>query len=519
MAEDFDVVGKIVVNDEGGQQALNLLGKGLGELSGGAGALGPALRAVQGVLTDMAPELIALGLVIAGLKMDFDIASKGIEAFKESIHLAAETEQADVRLQAIIVDTQKLGGVTLESAKEMARGFEELTGVDQELVKSSEAMLLTFPNISKNIFPQAEQAALDLSAALGQNLEGATRALGMALESPTQGMMRLRREGIILDEAIQNQIKSMEQHGRLAAADALLLSEVEKRVKGVAEAMGSTFQGEIGKVNNLFEDLSRDIGGIFLPVAAALLGSFRVVAEEIVKALGPALQQLKLAFGELAKAMTTPEMKEALKGLGKEIGKDLADLLQILVKVGVPAIKEFAANWKQHGPEILKTLQDLVAALDVFAQEVLMVADAADRLSKDLAPWIELGKNIVKGIVGGIIGNPKMVSEALQKIIDLAIADIKHQLGIASPSAVMALNVGRWIPAGVAMGINDNMGLVQSAMQTVSQTVNQNFSVGGGAPAAAGGPAYHLYNPVFNVDSQDTMDTLMARMNVMRRGS
>lgn len=44
----------------------------------------------------------------------------------------------------------------------------------------------------------------------------------------------------------------------------------------------------------------------------------------------------------------------------------------------------------------------------------------------------------------------------------------KEILGIHSPSKVFANKIGKWIPAGIAVGIEDNLGVIHSAMNSVS---------------------------------------------------
>lgn len=515
---DFEIVGKMIVDESAGAS-------GLQKLTGAASifktvvkeGLNPSLEGMIGLLST--PQLLAVVAVIMAIVAAVKLATFAWDSFTQVLGQASEVEQVDMRLQSIIANTQKLGGVTFEAADEMAKGLERLTGVDDEVIKSSSAVLLTFEGISKQTFPRAQQAAMDLAAAMGKDLGSASLALGKALEQPANAAAMLRRQGIILDESIANTIKRMDEQGRTAAAQALLLQEVEKRVGGVAAAMGGTFQGELNKINNLFNDLGEDIGAIFLPTATAATSAFRIITEEIMKGLEPGLKALQGAFKELGAAVSTPEMKAAFKSLGKELGKDIAELVELFVKGGIPAIKQYAKAWKEHGPEIVDTVTQLADAMLKFADAIGAAMEFADNLGKKLEPWIDLGKNIIKGIIGGITDNPDMLSNALQKIVDIALKDIKKQLGIASASKVAKEQVGRWLPAGIAEGITENMGLVKTAMGGARSAVTGN-TPGSPAPAlAAGGPTYHLYNPTFIFQEQDTMDTVMARMNVSRAGA
>lgn len=85
----------------------------------------------------------------------------------------------------------------------------------------------------------------------------------------------------------------------------------------------------------------------------------------------------------------------------------------------------------------------------------------------------EIGKAIVDGVWQGI-KNAK--NDFLRKIEDFfkGIVDgVKSALGIASPSKVMAREVGQWIPKGVAAGIEDAGGAVDDAMSGMFSDISR----------------------------------------------
>jgi hypothetical protein len=91
------------------------------------------------------------------------------------------------------------------------------SGVDDEAIKSSENLLLTFTNIrnetgkNNDIFNQATKATLDMSTALGNDLKGSSILVGKALNDPIKGMTALRRVGVSFTD-------EPEGHGRRVGA-------------------------------------------------------------------------------------------------------------------------------------------------------------------------------------------------------------------------------------------------------------------------------------------------------------
>lgn len=93
------------------------------------------------------------------------------------------------------------------------------------------------------------------------------------------------------------------------------------------------------------------------------------------------------------------------------------------------------------------------------------VSSAIGRV-KDLL-WNK-GQDIVRGLWNGI----KSMGAWLRSTLigwakDIVPGPIAKALGIGSPSKVMAEVVGRWIPAGVAMGVEDKADVVDKAMRNL----------------------------------------------------
>lgn len=81
------------------------------------------------------------------------------------------------------------------------------------------------------------------------------------------------------------------------------------------------------------------------------------------------------------------------------------------------------------------------------------------------ASWLRsVGEDIMRGLVAGIERGFAWVRSKLSGVGRMIPGWLKGVLGIASPSKVMAKEVGQWIPAGVAEGIDGNSAVVQRAL-------------------------------------------------------
>jgi len=78
----------------------------------------------------------------------------------------------------------------------------------------------------------------------------------------------------------------------------------------------------------------------------------------------------------------------------------------------------------------------------------------------------QIGKDIVQGLINGITNMAGAVWDSVKSLANSIPSGIKSLLGIHSPSRVME-GISKWIPAGVASGINGNLNTIKSAMSKV----------------------------------------------------
>ncbi|MFJ6264430.1 hypothetical protein ACIQGW_05320 [Lysinibacillus xylanilyticus] len=88
---------------------------------------------------------------------------------------------------------------------------------------------------------------------------------------------------------------------------------------------------------------------------------------------------------------------------------------------------------------------------------------------------LQIGKDIINGLIKGITDSFKAVSTALSGLTDLIPKWVKDALGIHSPSRVM-IAIAKWIPIGVAKGIEATTNVVQKATNMMSSKAIPDFS-------------------------------------------
>ena len=90
--------------------------------------------------------------------------------------------------------------------------------------------------------------------------------------------------------------------------------------------------------------------------------------------------------------------------------------------------------------------------------------------------WGSVGTHIISGIIRGIAGAAGKLFSAMKNLASKALSAAKKVLGINSPSRVFAAEVGRWIPAGIAVGVTKNSGMLSSVMDDTAKSMTSSFN-------------------------------------------
>ena len=358
-----NVVIKSVFDDKGIKNAERAFGQVGSKISKLAGTLGVALGGAALVNFGTDALKAAEGAQVANNRLDAIAKSMGI--------FGTETEAVTNRLKAF-ADQQMLQ-----------------IGADDELIKSTQAKLLTFKELAATAdqtggaFDRATIAAFDMAAAGFGSAETNAIQLGKALQDPIKNLAALRRNGITFTDAEREKIKVLAESGRMLEAQNLILSAIEKQVGGTAAATVTSTQ----KMSIIFGELSEQIGMALLPAAES---ASKVLQAELV----PVIQ-------DLGNYLQSPAGSQAVTNFANGI----AALTQNLID----SAKWIAENWdwiSKYGTAILVTVGTLSAlktALEL-ARVAQLVFNSAVLANPYVfgATLIAIGISSIVGVVQGL---------------------------------------------------------------------------------------------------------------------
>jgi hypothetical protein len=394
----------------------NFNGAGFDKLTRELGRLTSPIEKVAAVSRTLAPAAVIGLTALTGMAVG-------------AVRAAEEAQVADNRLRNI-VDSMGLFGrqtdTVVQRLFDFADATELATAVDGDLIRSTQAKLLTFANLAKTAdqvggaMDRATLAAIDLAAAGFGEAEQNAVQLGKALQDPVKGITALARSGVTFTEQEKEKIATLVETGKVLEAQNLILSAIETQVGGTAAATATGSQ----KMTVAFNMMADEIGKVLLPLVETLVpimvGFFDMVGENsgVVAVLAGIFAGLAVAILAVNFALNANPIVKVIT-LIAFLAAGLVVLINYLV--------ELYGGWT-------KLFTDIGAGFVAF---VLAIGKGLDQIDAFfLAVFTGIGA-IVKGALNGMLG-------FVEGYINFIISGINGLLGA----------INRVLSAGKAIGIN-----------------------------------------------------------------
>ena len=156
-----------------------------------------------------------------------------------------------------------------------------------------------------------------------------------------------------------------------------------------------------------------------------------------------------------------------------EIVKSLVDSIKNLKDQMVDAAKELMVKMGsgivENIPKITSKAKDVITG---FWNKIKSVINDTD--------WLQLGKNILNGILNGMLNFGSIVTNTIKKVGNKITSSIKSFFGIHSPSRLMRDEVGEQLTAGIAKGFENGIPQtirdVNAAMVDLNNGINSSLN-------------------------------------------
>ena len=382
-----NVVLKSVFDDKGIKQAE----KSFGDISKGikvaAAAIGTAFVGIGVVTAKFAGDSIQAAEAVATANARLGQVAKSMGIF------GAETEAVTNRLI------------------EFAEANELTTAVDAEVIKATQAKLLTFKELANTAddtggaFDRATMAALDLAAAGFGSAETNAVQLGKALQDPIKGITALTRSGITFTESERELIKTMVESGQVLKAQDMILSAIETQVGGTAQATANASD----KMRLAFDNVQESVGAALLPTFNKFADQIIAFTPVIANALVPVFEKLAQVFEEqvlpklqeFADWLASPEGNAAIDKFISDIGKVIDQMMSFVAAIfeNIDAIASFIDGVIRVAPIVLGLAAGIIAV--EAALKIAKIAQIAFNLAVASNPYV-LALTALLALVGAM---------------------------------------------------------------------------------------------------------------------
>ncbi len=307
------------------QLQTQLTSKGMGKYTDKLDDAAKQAVLIDGALGGVSSRMTALSSIMKSGALGFAaIGLSAALAFREiykGVGIAADTEVAMKAFDAQIVATGGAAGFTAGELDNLSRSLALNTLDSTEDMRKLVGVMLTFKSVTGDAFTSSIGLAQDLGKAMQQDPVTAARTLGKVLQNPLKNYKQLSRAGIDFSKVEAENIKLLQQRGKIDEAQAIIIEKLEGKFGGLARAQAETLRGDIDTFNQKWEETSEIVGERLLPAMRRLtqIGSSALdgVADALAGDVGEIVSEWESGFDTMKKS---PEELEAeLKRVRSEL--------------------------------------------------------------------------------------------------------------------------------------------------------------------------------------------------------
>lgn len=395
-----------------------------------------------------------------------------------------------------MLDNLKLGyGGTKEEMQRLLTDAEKLSGVKYDL--SSYADIVDAIHVVQTEMGITGTTATEAAT----TIQGSANAMKSAWSNLITGMSN---ENLDLDKLVQNVIDSVNTF-----ADNLiprLQIMLPRFVQGLTQLISGMIPYVAPALELLLPPLVEGVGGLVSGIVQAL-----PAAVEAITAVIPMLvEQLTILLPQIISAGV-----EIIAALASGIGENLPTLIPTVVD----AIITITEGLIDHIDLLIMAAGQLIAGLaqgliEAIPRLVVRLPEIIGAIVKGLLNGLaaigEVGSQLVHGLFNGISNAATWLYEKVKGWASSVVGWIKDFFGIHSPSKVFADEVGKFIPPGITLGVEQAMPRAMRDMGTQLSALSA-IPMPGSTTTNLGGVNIVVYGAQ-GQDVSELADIVMARM-------
>ena len=408
-----------------------------------------AADAANQALIDMADNSNKMGTSMESIQFAYQGFARGNYTMLDNLKLGfGGTKQ---EMQRLLADATKLSGVKYDISN-LSDVYEAIHVIQEDL-----GITGTTAKEASTTF----QGSFKAMASAAKNLIG-NLSIGADIKEPLQSLVKTTTTFLV---------------GNLLP----MVGNIVKALPGAIKILFDTIRNMLPEnlmvvFTSLKSYLQQQIPGFILQGTITLRSFITGILNELPNFLKSIkimiVQSLDLLLANIPMIIDSAQniMVNFMQGLVNNFPMIVQQIIQFLIS-SVGTIME-------HLPMIIESAYNLISAFlsglvssfpQIIAQIPLMLSNIAETFMG--FDWMGLGKQIIDGIARGIT---KAVTSLIGAAIDACkslVDGVKDFFGIHSPSRLMANEIGKYIPEGMAVGITRNLNVLDSAGKQMKMSV------------------------------------------------
>lgn len=388
-----------------------------------------------------------------------------------------------------MLDNLKLGyGGTKEEMQRLLTDAEKISGIKYDI--SSYADIVDAIHVVQTEMGITGTTAKEAAT----TIEGSAKSMKAAWQNFLTGVSVGNNDGIgDLDVLVGNVVDGVKTFAdnlipRLQIMLPRLAEGLTQLVNGLAPYVAPALE-------TLLPSLMQGIGGLVSGIVQALPAAVEAISAVIpmlVEQLTILLPQIISAGVEIIAALASgigenlPTLIPAVVDAIITITEGLIDHIDLLIIAAGQLIAGLAQGLIEAIPRLIGRLPEIISAI-------------VNGLLKGMASIGMVGQQLVEGLWNGIKNAATWLYDKLSGWVSDILGWIKGFLGIHSPSKVFADEIGKFIPPGITLG-------VEQAMPRAMRDMSEELSALATLPLPSGGATTNMGGVVINVYGAEGQD-------------
>lgn len=469
-------------------EELRRLAKQQNDTADSASGFSNAVDAVKTGVTEAAVKfskwLVGIYLVdkaLQGLGAGLSYARDGVMAF---IGSGSDNEQALQQLEASLASTGNAAGLTADQLLKMADSIRSASMLTTEQILSAETRLLSYTDIAANEFPEALQVVVDQAQRLGVSVEQSAETVGKALQSPSDAMAALGRQGFKLEAGQKELMQQLEATGKKADAQRIILDMMTEAYGGAAAAARlNTFKGLLKGIGDQLGDFAgrvADAGAFeFLKTKLQEISQeIQAMADDgrldrLADSLSHAFQIGVQWAEDFAKRLLKVDFKELIDSATawfNAFEEKINETARWATLIGAP-FRLFANSITAIGAIAVKTLSDMVgrvATLAALAATAVPDALGGEKVKAKLQSLSKSLANVSKDAAAQIGQDVEDMGHSFEDFADAVENSSKRQAKAVTDSTNQSLKAMKDVAGEVFQGFISNVADFDQALTALN---------------------------------------------------